>query len=131
MDEELQEDFTEQEEYANKTFYLDMENMRVVGSTDEENALRQFVLKCLATQSHDDDYYDVFGLYTDDLIGMDNLYIQSELAHRIEELLLEDDRIISIENIEFTKQEKDSLTVSIELETVYGDEYFEEVKVSV
>lgn len=62
-----------------------------------------------------------FGSIFDDLIGTDYDYIRSEIAKRITDALLIDDRIADVRDFEYTKGDNSAMTVSCVVETVLGN----------
>lgn len=62
-----------------------------------------------------------FGTIFDDLIGTDYDYIRSELARRIMDALLIDDRIVDVRDFQYTRGENSAMTVSCTVETILGN----------
>ena len=101
--------------YANRTYKINLQEKRVEGFIDGEEAVKQAVIKMLNTERFRYEIYNSeYGneLYT--LIGKDYLFVQNELKRMVEECLLADDRILSVENfnIEENLINNDSVTVS-------------------
>ena len=59
-------------------------------------------------------------MQTVDLIGQEYVYVASELAHRIQETLLNDDRISDVYGFEF-KRQKDAVWVGFHVTTIFGE----------
>lgn len=62
-----------------------------------------------------------FGTVFDDLIGTDFEYIRSEIARRIMDALLVDDRIIDVRDFQYTQGDNSAMTVSCVVETILGN----------
>lgn len=109
----------EEENAPNKTYKLDFSRGRCRGFIDGREAMEQAVFKMLNTRRFAHLIYsDDFGF--ESLIGYEQLFVRGELPRRIEEALLQDDRITSIEDmtLEFIK---DKAYISFTAKTVYGD----------
>lgn len=101
--------------YANRTYKINLKEKRVEGFIDGKEAVKQAIIKMLNTERFRYEIYNSeYGneLYT--LIGKDYLFVQNELKRMVEECLLADDRILSVEdfNIEENLINNDSVTVS-------------------
>lgn len=48
-------------------------------------------------------------------------YVEAEIARRIEEALLNDDRILSVDNFTYERKDKRTLSVTFTAHTKYGD----------
>lgn len=91
------------------------------GYIDELEALKQAIYKILNTEKYEYPIYSFnYGIELENLIGKDSDYIKIELKRRIEECLLEDERINSVTNFKFNKYE-DSLKVQFEVNSIYGE----------
>lgn len=118
------QDLIESEEYESlpsKTYRLDFVNQRIIGVIDGPEAIMQFIKKVLNTDKYAYSIYDwYYGNELFSLIGMPYSYVKADCPRIIEEALLADDRILSVENFEFTKLSTDSLSMSCIVRTVYG-----------
>lgn len=93
---------------------------RIQGFIDEQEALQQAIYKMLNTEKYEYPIYSFsYGIELESLISKDRLYVQMELARRIKECLLEDERITSVENFEFSITE-DSILCTFEVVSIYG-----------
>ena len=91
------------------------------GYIDGIESLKQFIYKILSTEKYDYPIYSFnYGIELENLLGKDYDYIQIELKRRIEECLLEDERINSVSNFQFNK-EGDSLNVEFDVNSIYGE----------
>ena len=91
----------------NKTWYIDFnQNMVTVNITDLD-AVRQAALLILSTERFEFIIYsDQYGVELVDLFGENQAYVMSEIKRRINEALLSDDRITTVDNFEFTKTKR-------------------------
>jgi len=104
-----------------KTFKLNTSKSKVVGYVDEIEALKQAMLLMLSVERFENLIYTWnYGVQTSDLIGEDYPYVCSELKRRIEEALVQDDRINSVDSFSFAKN-KNNFTISFTANTIYGD----------
>lgn len=93
----------------------------IQGHVDNIEAVKQSIKKILNTERYEHVIYDWnYGIELSDLIGKEKLYVCSELKTRIEEALLQDDRIISVSNFVFDSN-KTNVTIKFLVTTVYGD----------
>lgn len=104
-----------------KTWIIDKRQNRVVGMDSGLESVRQAVEIALNVERFRWQIYNTdFGCEVNELIGEDEPYIVSELPRMVEEALSVDNRVVSIDNWVFTRDE-DSMTVSFAVHTVYGD----------
>ncbi len=61
-----------------------------------------------------------YGLATHDLLGKDRAYVIPEIERRVSEALLNDDRILAVEDFSFTAHGR-RLSVKFLVRTIYGD----------
>jgi len=135
-EEELAELLTEaeanEESQPSKTYKIDFENGRLGGFIDNKQALQQAVYKALITaRERFPIYTDAYGCELDDLIGesVTKAFMETEIPRVIEEALIYDDRIDSVNDLEVTSS-GDIVTVSFSVTDVDGVEVtFEEVEV--
>ena len=62
-----------------------------------------------------------FGVTFDDLIGTDYNYIRSEVVRRIRDALSIDDRILQVDDFQFTLLEDSGILISCVVQTTFGD----------
>lgn len=94
---------------------------RVSGHTDGLEAVKQAIYLILTTERYKFPIYDwYYGIQLIDLIGKQVTYVVPELERRIREALLEDDRIISVDQFQFDVQKK-VVTVTFVATTNVGD----------
>lgn len=93
---------------------------KIQGFIDGFNALQQAIYKVLSTEKYEYPIYSFnYGIELDDLIGKDPVYVQVELKRRIKECLLQDERIISVDNFQITRS-GDELTCTFDVNSIYG-----------
>lgn len=115
----LLEDIIE-EELPSKTFKLNMKENRCIGSIDEIEALKQSIFFMLAVERYEHEIFSWdYGMETQDLFGKPTSYILSEIKRRIEETLLQDDRIESVSDFKFETHRGD-VSVTFTVTSVYG-----------
>lgn len=103
------------------TFIIDWSTKQVAGTGSGLAAMRQAVDIILNTERFAWQIYDSnFGVELDGLVGEEYDYIQSEIQRRIEEAFSVDNRILSVNNYVFSQDGKGNMTVSFDVETVYG-----------
>ncbi len=108
-------------EYVSKTYYLDIEKNRIVGKCDDVTALKQAIYMILNTERFEYLIYSWnYGVEFKELIGENETYVIPELERVIKEALLQDDRIIDVNNFEF-KTEKNSVMVTFTVITGLGE----------
>ncbi len=112
-------DVIEESSLPTRTYKFDFKRGRCVGMTDRLEAMEQAIFKILNTNRFEHMIYsDDYGF--ENVIGHEEIFIRAELPRRIEEALLQDERITSIEDmtIEF---KGDSAFVTFTAITIYGD----------
>lgn len=103
-----------------RTYRLDLKNGRVSGMTDGFDAVRQAVYKIIHTERFAYLIYDPsYGYEGRGLIGKDQLFVQSEIRRRVQEALLQDDRITGVEDLQI-KFEGDEARVRFTVVSDYG-----------
>lgn len=121
LEDEIEDDF-EEEVYPNRTYKLNIENRRVSGMCDGNEALRQAVYKILNTEFGEDIIYeDDYGLEKQDLFGDNLVYVESEIQVRIREAILSDERFESVDDFNIITRDGKML-VSFTVYTTEGDE---------
>ncbi len=111
-----------------RTYRLDTENKRVVGTIDDIESVQQAVQKILQTERYANMIYSFgYGAELEKFIGKDFDHIKSAIAGEIKEALLTDDRITAVTGFQITRQDIDSCLVSFMVQSKEGDIKFEEV----
>ena len=107
--------------YPSKTYKMDMTGKTISGYTDGAESMTQAIYKILNTERYSFIAYSWnYGLYTADLFGMDYEYVCAELERRIEEALLADDRVTSVEDFSFELQGKSKVLCQFTVNTSFG-----------
>jgi len=103
------------------TYKLDFERKRISGKIDNEEAIRQLVMKILYTERYAYVIYSSqYGVELDRLIGKDYDFIVSDLERTITEALLADDRILSITDFVAEQTAIDRMDVTFTVNSVVG-----------
>lgn len=103
-----------------RTYRMDFSSNRIIGMTDRLDAVKQAVYKILQTERffyliYSANYGSEFG----NLVGAEPAFVRSELKRRITEALLQDDRIISVDDFKI-EVNGDSSTVQFTVVSQYG-----------
>lgn len=107
-------------ERPSRTWKLDLASGRIRGFIDGLEAVKQAAFKILQTQRYRYLIYSFdYGHELESLIGMNPLFVKSELTRITQEALLQDDRIQGIENMEVAIA-GDSISADFTVNTVYG-----------
>lgn len=125
-DEELETDF-DVETDPSRTYAMvlskDVEKKGFfLGMIDEEEALRQAIMKIISTERYAHEIYSWdYGIELSELIGMPMNYAMSEVKLRIEDALTADDRIEAVEDFQVMRTGKNMLHVTFTVITAEGD----------
>jgi len=104
---------------TSKTYKLSDNNIQ--GFVDGPDALKQAIYKVLNTEKYEYPMYSFsYGIELDSLVGKDPAYVKVELKRRIQECLLRDDRIESVENFDFTAN-GDQILYTFDVISIYGN----------
>ena len=94
---------------------------RISGECDGVEAVKQAIYNILNTERYQYIIYSWnYGVELKDLFGMPVDYVAAEAERRITEALLQDDRIIAVDNFEFEEGRK-KLSITFTVHTKYGD----------
>ena len=103
---------------TSKTYRIIDDN--ISGYVDELESLKQAIYKVLNTERYEYPIYSFnYGIELESLIGRESDYVKVERRRRIEECLLEDERINGVNDFEFI-QERDNLLCSFNVSSIYG-----------
>lgn len=118
----------QEREIPSKTWRLDFDKGKVIGSLDNLEAIKQSVFCILQTDRFKHIIYSFnYGHEIKMLLGKNPLYVQSEVTRIINEALIQDNRIQRIENL-IMKNDGDSLTATFTVVTNLGNfEFTQEV----
>lgn len=104
------------------TYAMILEEEKVVGNTQGNAAMKQAIHKILSTERYKTPIYSWnYGVEFATLIGKPMSYCIPEIERRIEEALLQDDRISSVGDFKFSKTRKGTIKVTFKCETTEGD----------
>ena len=104
-----------------KTFYLDIENNRIVGMVDNLDAVKQAVLLILGTNRFEHPIYSWnYGIESRKLIGKPMSFVIPELERYVKEALLQDDRITEVKDFSFTRIDRGKLGATFTVVSVFG-----------
>lgn len=105
-----------------RTYKMHLDRETVNGSCDGQDAMAQAIYKILNSERYEHLIYSWdYGIELKDLFGEPISYVCPELQRRIEEALMQDDRITSVTDFEFDISEKRTVKVSFTVHTIYGD----------
>lgn len=94
----------------NKTYKMQVEDEKVLGHTDDLDAIEQACYKILNTERYRFVIYSWnYGIELQDLFGKPIPYVFSELPRRIHEALIQDDRIKDVTNFNLSNNKGDVL----------------------
>lgn len=104
-----------------RTYKVDYYNKRIIGTTDGQPAIEQAILKNFDTERFAYVIYSKnYGIELEKYIGKDYDFIRSDLQRAIEECLLVDARIYAINNLQFTQESLDYMSITMDIETEQG-----------
>ena len=108
-----------EQSYTDRTYK--MSDTQIAGFVDGMEALKQSIYKALSTEQYEYPIYSFqYGIAWKQLIGEDRSYVRAELRRMVEELLMRDDRIRSVDGFEFSFS-GDSCHCSFDVSSIYGD----------
>lgn len=103
------------------TYYINSKIGRICSMVDGKEAIIQAIYKALDTEKMGYEIYSwLYGLDMEPFIGQDLDYIQTNIQSYIEDCLLQDDRINSIQNLTVEQQEIDSCLITFNVDTTGG-----------
>ena len=108
-----------EQSYTDRTYK--MSDTQIAGFVDGMEALKQSIYKALSTEQYEYPIYSFqYGIAWKQLIGEDRSYVRAELRRMVEELLMRDDRIRSVDGFEFSFS-GDSCHCSFNISSIYGE----------
>lgn len=103
------------------TYHLDFDQNQFIGKITNQEAVLQMVRLLLNTERYSYVIYtSQFGVELEGLIGKDYDYIIAELPRIINEALMVDNRITKTGNFVFAKTDLNSMTISFDVFSIYG-----------
>lgn len=114
-------DALETVEQPTLTYKMDKDQVKVIGTAEGLEAVKQAVYKILQTERYEYPIYSGdYGIELKDLYGQPVSYVCPELERRITEALLWDGRIEGVDNFGFDTSVKGAVTVTFTVTTVFG-----------
>ena len=90
-------------EQPSLTYELNLKDKTIAGYIDGLEAVKQAVVKILQTRRFEHLIYSSnYGQELDSVIGRDPLWAYAEIERHIKEALLQDDRILSVDDMKIT-----------------------------
>lgn len=131
VDEALNANTVAQEQKPLLTWKLDLSSNRVKGMIDDKDAILQAVEKILLTERYAYRIYSWnYGAELQFYIGKDTDFVLADAERTIREALLQDDRILDIEDFSAKQIDLNSVSVSFTVVSVAGSfNYKKEVQV--
>ncbi len=91
------------------------------GYINNIEAIQQAIYKVLSTEKYEYPIYSFnYGIELENLIGKDAIYVKIEMKRRIQECLLQDERIKSVDNFQFTVT-GDEILCTFDVSSIYGN----------
>lgn len=104
---------------------INFSEKRIVGWTDGKRALLQWIYSALNVERYENLLHSwQFGIETNHLYGKHSDYVKAEIQSQIEEALLIDGRISSVDTFEFSVKGR-TFHVNFVVHTIYGDDEIE------
>ena len=115
------------EEQPTKTYEIKLNKSRMGAYSDGIEAMKQTIYHIINTERYNHLIYSWnYGVELADLFGKPVSYCYAEIKRRITEALLQDDRIMSVNEFEFTHKKGEILT-TFRVVTTEGDIRMEKV----
>ena len=127
------DEIEEEGELETRTYNIDFANGRINGMISGLEAVKQAIVKILLTERYKNLIYsEDYGCeIKDTMMSEENTdaFLEVEIPDLIKDALLEDERILDVGNFEFYEipGSIDSLLVTFDVSTIYGDISMEEV----
>ncbi|RAR41941.1 DUF2634 domain-containing protein [Paenibacillus sp. MDMC362] len=107
-------------EQPSLTYDLNLEEGTISGHIDGLEAVKQAVVKILQTRRFEHLIYSSnYGQELDSVIGRDPLWAYAEIERHIKEALLQDDRLLSVDDINITFTGEQAVA-EFTVQSVYG-----------
>jgi len=120
VNDDLQKDF-EIEEETSHTYKLDLDNSTIAGYVDDLEAMKQAIYLILNIERYEYLIYSWnYGIELNDLYGQPIPFVLPELKRRITEALLQDSRILGVDNFSF-ETNKGKVHATFTVHTIFGD----------
>ena len=116
------------ETMPSKDYHLVTQEQAIRGKVDDLETMRQVVYKILNTERYQYVIYSFdYGVEFQDLIGEPVTYVCPEVKRRIQEALLQDDRITAVDSFKFDTSRKHEVVCAFEAHTIFGEIMTEKV----
>ena len=103
-------------------YKLNTKSKNINGYIEGLETMKQVIYKILNTERYEYQIYSWnYGIELKDLLGEPLDYVCAELQRRIIEALIQDDRIISVDNFSFESYKKNVLETRFTVHTIFGD----------
>ncbi len=120
VNDDLQKDF-EIEEETSHTYKLDLDNSTIAGYVDDLEAMKQAIYLILNIERYEYLIYSWnYGIELADLFGQPTSFVLPELKRRITEALVQDSRILGVDNFSF-ETNKGKVHATFTVHTIFGD----------
>lgn len=120
VNDDLQKDF-EIEEETSHTYKLDLNNSIIAGYVDDLEAMKQAIYLILNIERYEYLIYSWnYGIELNDLYGQPIPFVLPELKRRITEALVQDSRILGVDNFSF-ETNKGKVHATFTVHTIFGD----------
>lgn len=117
----LSTDF-ESQDMPSRDYQMLISKERMIGTVTDLDAMSQVIYKILQTERYQHSIYSWdYGIETKDLIGQDKIYVCGELQQRIEDALLQDERIEAVDDFDFDISQKNTVACTFTVSTVFGE----------
>lgn len=105
-----------------KTYKIDIDRNVIFGHCDGIEAMIQAIYKILNTERYQYIIYSWdYGIELYDLYGKRVDYVCAELQRRVQEALLQDDRIKYVDEFQFDTSKKGVVNATFIVHTIFGD----------
>ena len=105
-----------------KQHRMDLEQNRILGTCDNLEAVKQSIFKILNSERYLYLIYSWnYGIELMDLFGKPPLFVCPEVERRVKEALIQDDRIMGVDEFEFDTSKKGVVSVTFAVHTLFGD----------
>lgn len=121
LDDSIIEEDDDIEEITLPSLTYQVSNGRIIGNIDGLDAMRQAIDKLLRTERFIFEIYsDQYGNDLDELIGKEYEYVEADIARVLDEAILGDDRVDSVEVTSISQQSSNSLLANVSVATMFG-----------
>jgi len=120
INDDLQKDF-EIEEQPTYTYKLNIDGNSIIGFTDELEAMKQAIYLILNIERYKYLIYSWnYGIELNDLFGQPTSFVLPELKRRITEALVQDSRILGVDNFSF-EVNRGKVHATFTVHTIFGN----------